>query len=198
MNKQANTMSEEEKKLPEEKETQQVAPPRAAEKHSDDSTLSFDAARRKRKDELDPTKDTAVLSRNNPALRRAISAAGGDPDAPLNTTTLGDKQEVILLIRGMVERVVMEEGVIYKLGRFEIGTAAEDEIDLTPYGAMDRGVSRVHAQLHLAEGKVYITDLGSTNGTYITGNRLEANTPSVLRKGDELLLGRLAVQVLFR
>jgi hypothetical protein len=189
--------------MSEEKESQQVpevpAPQEAVEnKHSDDSTFSFDAARRRRKDEIDPTKDTAVLSRNNPALRRALNAAGADEDAPLNTTTLGDKQEVILLIRGMVERVVMETGIIYKLGRFEIGTAGEDEIDLTPYGAMDRGVSRVHSQLHLEAGKVYITDLGSTNGTYISGTRLEANTPTVLRKGDELLLGRLAVQVLFR
>lgn len=191
-------MSEEEKKLTEEKETQQVPASAAVDKQSDDSTLSFDAARRRRKDEIDPTKDTAVLSRNNPALRRALNAAGVDEDAPLNTTTLGEKQEVILLIRGMVERVVMEAGIIYKLGRFEIGTAGEDEIDLTPYGAMDRGVSRVHSQLHLEEGKVYITDLGSTNGTYISGTRLEANTPTVLRKGDELLLGRLAVQVLFR
>jgi hypothetical protein len=190
----------EEKKLPEENESQQVPPAQAAveNKQSDDNTFSFDAARRRRKDEIDPTKDTAVLSRNNPALRRALNAAGTDEDAPLNTTILGDKQEVILLIRGMVERVVMETGIIYKLGRFEIGTAGEDEIDLTPYGAMDRGVSRVHSQLHLEEGKVYITDLGSTNGTYISGTRLEANTPTVLRKGDELLLGRLAVQVLFR
>lgn len=197
-------MSDEEKKISTEstesteKETQQIPSARAADNPSDDSTFSFDASRRRRKEEIDPAKDTAVLSRNNPALRRALNAAGADADAPLNTTTLGDKQEVILLIRGMVERVVMEEGIIYKLGRFEIGTAAEDEIDLTPYGAMDRGVSRVHAQLHLEDGKVYITDLGSTNGTYIMTNRLEANTPTVLRKGDELLLGRLAVQVLFR
>jgi hypothetical protein len=184
-------MSEEEKSLTGETETKQED----IDKQDDNSTYSVG---RRRKEEIDPTKDTAVLSRNNPLLRRALHAAGADDDAPLNTTSLGEKQEVILLIRGMVERVVMEAGIIYKLGRFEIGTAGEDEIDLTPYGAMDRGVSRVHSQLHLEEGKVYITDLGSTNGTYISGTRLEPNTPTVLRKGDELLLGRLAVQVLFR
>ena len=191
-------MSEEEKNLTEAKETQQVQNQESVDRQADDSTFSFDAARRRRKEEIDPTKDTAVLSRNNPALRRALHAAGAEEDGPLNTTSLGEKQEVILLIRGMVERVVMESGIIYKLGRFEIGTAGEDEIDLTPYGAMDRGVSRVHSQLHLEDGKVFITDLGSTNGTYISGTRLEPNTPTVLRKGDELLLGRLAVQVLFR
>ncbi|MEL6524583.1 MAG: FHA domain-containing protein, partial [Chloroflexota bacterium] len=62
----------------------------------------------------------------------------------------------------------------------------------------DRGVSRVHAQLHYEGGKVFITDLGSTNGTFVSNERLEPKTPTVLRKGDELLLGRLSMQVLFR
>ena len=111
---------------------------------------------------------------------------------------LGNKQEVILLVRGMVERVMMQTGTLYKLGRFELGINEVDEIDLTPYGAQDRGVSRIHAQLQIIDAIVHITDLGSTNGTFVNGVRLEANTPTALRKGDELLLGRLAVQALFR
>jgi hypothetical protein len=105
---------------------------------------------------------------------------------------------VILVIRGMVERVVMEEGITYHLGRYDLGAKGNDEIDLTPYGAIDRGVSRVHATLHLEGDFLYITDLGSTNGTYLSGNRLEAETPTVVHKGDEVLLGRLAVQIMFR
>lgn len=176
-----------------EKRTQQA--PSAGEQY-DDTTITFDdvhTSRRRRK-EFDPTKETAVLPDGQRMVRRILRGRKEND----NTMSLGEKQEVILLIRGMVERVVMQEGIIYKLGRFEVGAAEDDEIDLTPYGAQDRGVSRIHAQLHLAEGQVFITDLGSTNGTFVSSERLEPETPTPLRKGDELLLGRLAMQVLFR
>ena len=63
---------------------------------------------------------------------------------------------------------------------------------------MDRGVSRLHAQLELKDNKLYITDLNSTNGTYVNAVRIEPHQASVLHKGDDVILGRLAVQVLFR
>jgi len=171
------------------------------EKRTTDETLSLSELRRSRPkpdlpsdDEL--IKQTTVLSRDNPILKRALNqqaAAGNDEEAPI-----GEQREVILVIRGMVERVVMTENVIYKLGRFELGLKNPDEVDLTPYGAADRGVSRFHAKMHIADDTLYITDLGSTNGTYLGGKRLEPNLPTELHKGDELLLGRLAIQVMFR
>ncbi len=141
----------------------------------------------------DPTRETAVLSDNNPILKRMMnrSTQGG-------TSRLGEGREVLLVIRGMVERVMMVEGKSYKLGRFEVSTRKEEEIDLSPYGALDRGVSRVHAELSLHNDQIYITDLTSTNGTYLGGQRLKPNEATLLRKGDELLIGRLPVQVLFR
>lgn len=175
--------------------------PEAEVKAPEKDTVKFDDAQKKSRqtNTFDPTKETAILSRDNPLLRRALNHQSDDDENQLQgTTTLGEKREVILLIRGMAERVVMQEGIIYKLGRFELGLSAPDEIDLTPYGAMDRGVSRVHAQLHLENDRLYITDLSSTNGTYVSGNKVEPNTPTALRKGDELLLGRLQVQILFR
>lgn len=116
----------------------------------------------------------------------------------MGTDSLGDKQEIILLVRGMVERLIMEEKFVYKLGRFDIGATKKDEVDLTPYGAQDRGVSRVHAHIHLEDGYIYITDLDSKNGTYVGGERLEPHTPTILSKGNEVLLGRLSIQILFR
>lgn len=141
-------------------------------------------------------RDTAVLSENSPMMRRAISHQGAA--GPGGTSNLGERREVILLVRGMVERLLIEPGLIFKLGRFDVSKKQINEVDLTPYGALDRGVSRVHAQLHLENDNLYITDLGSTNGTYLSGQRLDPNKSALLRKGDELLLGRLAIQVLFR
>jgi pSer/pThr/pTyr-binding forkhead associated (FHA) protein len=45
--------------------------------------------------------------------------------------------------------------------------------------------------------QIYITDLMSTNGTYLAGQRLKPNEATLLRKGDELLIGRLPIQILF-
>lgn len=147
-------------------------------------------------DLADIGKNTTVLSTDNPLLRRALNQnASADHNG---TTSVGESREVILLVRGMIERLVMEEHKAYTLGRYDLGLKGDDEIDLTPYGAADRGVSRHHAVLQLGEGHLFISDLGSTNGTYVAGERLEANTPTIVHKGDEVLVGRLAIQIMFR
>lgn len=145
-------------------------------------------------DEEELGNDTAVLSKENRTFQRAINKQ----EPAVGTSTLGEQREVILVIRGMIERLTITEKMPFTLGRFELGRKESTEVDLTPYGALDRGVSRVHAQLHLKGDHLFVTDLGSTNGTYLAGARLEPNEPKLLRKGDELLIGRLSVQVMFR
>lgn len=140
------------------------------------------------------TKITTVLSRNNPLLRRALNNQSSDESDEISTS---EKHEILLLVRGMVERLVVKNDEVFRLGRFEFSSNPR-EVDLTPYGAADRGVSREHAQIHIKDNQVYITDLNSTNGTFVQGERLDPNTPKVIKKGNELLLGRLAVQVMFR
>ena len=55
----------------------------------------------------------------------------------------------------------------------------------------DPYISATHAQI-IAEGDVFrLTDLGSTNGTYLNGTRLNVNEPAVLQAGDEITLGGL-------
>ena len=96
--------------------------------------------------EPEVVKHTNILSSDNPLLRRALNQnASVDPNG---TTSVGNSREVILLIRGMIERLVLKEGVQYQLGRFEFSKPEDHHIDLTPYGAGDRGVSRVHAHIH--------------------------------------------------
>jgi pSer/pThr/pTyr-binding forkhead associated (FHA) protein len=147
-------------------------------------------------DEEEVVKQTNILSRDNPLLRRALNQ---NANAEHNgTTSLNNSREVILLIRGMIERIIMENNKAYTLGRFDTGVTADNEIDLTPYGALDRGVSRNHALLQLADDHLYLTDLQSTNGTYVAGERLEPDTPTIVHKGDEVLVGRLAIQIMFR
>lgn len=55
------------------------------------------------------------------------------------------------------------------------------------------GVSRRHAQIVVAEGSATLEDLGSKNGTYLRGRRIE--TPSTLADGDPISLGTALVTV---
>jgi pSer/pThr/pTyr-binding forkhead associated (FHA) protein len=138
---------------------------------------------------------TTIFTEDSPMLQRALL---NQTSMPQGTASLGQHREVILLIRGMPERLMLTEGTTYTIGRFNMSTNLDKEVDLTVYGAGERGVSRTHAQLHIQDNSVFITDLGSTNGTFISGKRLTPHVPTLLHKGDEVLLGRLQVQFLFR
>jgi hypothetical protein len=71
------------------------------------------------------------------------------------------------------------------------------DVDLTPYGAIDSGVSRRHVKLTRQHATVMVQDLGSANGTFLNGEKLIPNQPRVLRNEDELCLGRLALRISF-
>jgi ribosomal protein L37E len=83
------------------------------------------------------------------------------------------------------------------LGRVDPETNQAPEINLTPFGAQDKGVSRQHAAILLKDGSLHIMDLGSYNGTFLNGQRLIANQPRVLRDGDSVRLGYLVFDVAF-
>ncbi|MEA2441039.1 MAG: hypothetical protein QOH76_2463 [Thermoleophilaceae bacterium] len=58
----------------------------------------------------------------------------------------------------------------------------------------DSEISRVHARVyHDQSGQLIVEDLGSTNGTFVNGNRISAATP--LRSGDQLRVGQTTMSV---
>jgi signal transduction histidine kinase len=57
------------------------------------------------------------------------------------------------------------------------------------------GVSRRHAMLRPTESKLYLIDLGSTNGTSINGHSIGVNMPYSLSNGDIVRLGRMEFTV---
>lgn len=96
-------------------------------------------------------------------------------------------------INGTVLNLTIHETLI-------IGRRAGDQVpdvDLTPFEAEKRGVSRRHAQLKRRGSLIYISDLSSTNGTYLNGRRLIPNGERVLRSDDEVRLGQLKIRVRF-
>ena len=78
--------------------------------------------------------------------------------------------------------------------RINIGRADskgnQPDLDLTPYGAVQDGVSRLHATIIYEDETLFIEDMNSTNGTRINGFQLTPNRRYRLRDGDELEFGR--------
>lgn len=54
----------------------------------------------------------------------------------------------------------------------------------------DAAVSKMHARFEERDGRVYIRDLNSTNGTVRNGVLLEVNQSVALEPGDKLRFGR--------
>lgn len=73
-------------------------------------------------------------------------------------------------------------GAVYAVeGTSRIGRSEESDIVLN-----DPSVSRTHAVVEIAAGRATLRDLDSTNGTFLNGRRIRAET---LRDGDEVQLG---------
>ena len=57
-----------------------------------------------------------------------------------------------------------------------------------PYGAV-APVSGAHAMIEVSDAEVMITDLSSTNGTFIEGDELQAGIEYELKEGGEVVFG---------
>lgn len=89
------------------------------------------------------------------------------------------KKEIACLIL----KAGAKEGTKFSLGNqgVIIGRRRTNEIYID-----DANVSRSHASIDCSEGSHYITDLGSTNGTFVNGNRINR---SKLEPGDLIKVG---------
>jgi hypothetical protein len=83
------------------------------------------------------------------------------------------------------------------IGRSDVESGEKVDIDLTPYGGRERGVSRRHAILYRTRFTVSLVDLNSSNGTYLNGLRLIPHQPRLLREGDEVRLGNMRFHTYF-
>ncbi|BCJ97014.1 DUF6382 domain-containing protein [Anaerocolumna chitinilytica] len=55
----------------------------------------------------------------------------------------------------------------------------------------ENSVSRLHAVFTIRDGEVFLTDLGSTNGTHVNGQKLLKNQPVPINNSDELAFSRV-------
>lgn len=139
---------------------------------------------------------------NIPVLPRSSMAAAEEEKAVCNegrlpetfihreqdsaTTLLTEQRETICLkaVNGDYPMLVPKEKII--IGRQE---------NACDYVLEQKEVSRIHASVTCNQEQVIVTDLNSSNGTYVNQNKLGIYESVVLGKGDEVRFGSVTFLV---
>jgi len=80
------------------------------------------------------------------------------------------------------------------VGREDAVSNIYPEVDLTPHGGEEGGVSRMHARIFFENGQYMLEDENSTNFTFLNRQRLAAKTPTPLHDNDEVRFGRVMLR----
>lgn len=155
-------------------------------------TMVDDENTRPTSDEQSAKRETSLLNQqaDHPAMSdRAESAA-------VSPSRLSTPWRLLMQIGGTTQTTVgieVRDKII--IGRSDPVANFYPDLDLTPYGGQDGGVSRRHATIVQIEDDqaLYLEDLGSTNGTRINGFSLEPKRRYRLRDGDELEFGEITM-----
>jgi hypothetical protein len=136
-----------------------------------------------------------------------LSDAPSAPPMPLEdrktrpqTARLSAPWRLLLQIGGQNQTTVgieVKERIV--IGRADPVSNFYPDLDVTPYGGQEGGVSRRHAIIIQDDSSkaLYIEDLNSTNGTRINGFSLEPKRRYRLRDGDEVEIGRVKIVLRF-
>lgn len=80
------------------------------------------------------------------------------------------------------------------IGREDAVSNIYPDVDMTPHGGEEGGVSRLHARIFVENGQYMIEDENSTNFTFVNRQRLAPKTPTPLHDNDEVRLGRVLMR----
>jgi pSer/pThr/pTyr-binding forkhead associated (FHA) protein len=138
--------------------------------------------------------------RTEPLPESDLPTTRADPWESGDKASLGEAQRETMLIivppSGRQLTLPAEGEAV--IGRLDATRGVFPNIDLTPEGGLEGGVSRRHARIHKQKAQYFIEDLGSANGTFLNGQRLTPYLPHPLHDNDELQLGRVRIQVSVR
>jgi hypothetical protein len=103
---------------------------------------------------------------------------------------------IVLLIEGTVERVEFDGQSAVVVGRGGQNTDA-NFLDVSSYGQPARSVSRQHLKIERVGQYIYITDLHSSNGTYLNGEKLKPGESHPLMGDHHIQVGALSMTIRF-
>ena len=120
--------------------------------------------------------------------------ASGKAAANVNLSSVSANQKAhakLVIERGKsVGKIFMLSSADSQIGRWDADGGIFPDVDLDSDDP-EAKVSRRHARITMNDGKYYVEDLGSTNGTFINrGKRLPPGTRQQLNDGDEIIVGK--------
>jgi diguanylate cyclase (GGDEF)-like protein len=119
------------------------------------------------------------------------SPRAGDPldDTTRTSQAPGTPDDVAQNAAYLVVMAGSNVGEMYKVGRNEmvIGRGQNADIEI-----LDDGISRRHARVRVLDDRTEIEDLGSRNGTFVNGQRVESKG-QILRDGDKVQLSSTTI-----
>lgn len=120
-----------------------------------------------------------------PFTVKAADPAGVNPTAVFDSPPADDGPKTVSYQSLQLYSIVRSDnGAEIGLGhKIKIGRDADNEVSLPK----DDSASMEHAKLELLNGQVVLTDLGSSNGTWVNGVRI--TTPVYLTHGDKFRIG---------
>lgn len=93
----------------------------------------------------------------------------------------------------MLTLIVTEKGGSPKRMEFERDEVTVGRVPGNDIVLAKGNVSKRHSRVVKQDGRFFVVDLKSTNGTYLNGRRI--TTPSVIRPGDKIYIGDFVVMV---
>jgi len=139
----------------------------------------------------------SLLSAPAPAVAMPVTPAPAPPAAPDQVAA------PVAAPAGLNARLIVEaDNQEFDLsGKDNIVIGREDavsnifpDVDLTPHGGEEGGVSRMHARIFVENGQYMVEDENSTNFTFLNRQRLAGKTPTPLHDNDEIKLGRVLLR----
>lgn len=148
-------------------------------------------------EKADRQRDSSTLNlgteRGLPAAEEGIAELSRIP-API--------RGVAIYLAGDIKPIAIMYDDEFILGRVsdsqDEAPADEPIVDLRPYGALEKGVSRRHLLIRRTGQGYEVMDLGSTNGSYLLDKRMVPNQPYPLSHGDLIRMGKMRIFITFR
>ena len=110
----------------------------------------------------------------------------------------GTEAAISLFMIDKGQIVPLVGGTEFSVGRADEGQPILPDLDLSAFEAYSSGVSRLHASLKIINQQLFITDLGSSNGTRVNGQKIQPHHDFPVNHGDIVALGKLRFQVIVR
>lgn len=113
------------------------------------------------------------------------------------TATIEPNAFVKFVVGGVQEPMVLKVTQRLVFGRMKGNENPKVDVDLSSYHGIEKGVSRIHAAFEIVGKNLMVTDLNSSNGTFLNGQRLAPYQRRIVRDRDEVRLGELMMYISF-